>query len=77
METIRSNEEGNSQHFPISILLSRSELLIQNTSLEDNGTYHCEARNKAARAVSNFTLHVTSVVDSPEILKVYRTVHHS
>ena len=53
-----------------SLCFFRSELLIQNTSLEDNGTYHCEARNKAARAVSNFTLHVTSVIDAPEILKV-------
>lgn len=49
---------------------TRSELIIRNASLSDNGTYHCEASNKAARAVSNFTLHVTSVVDAPEILQV-------
>ena len=49
---------------------TRSELLIQNTSAGDNGTYHCQAENKAARSVSNFTLHVTMHVDPPKILKV-------
>ncbi len=39
---------------------TRSELLIVDTSEADNGTYHCRAENKAARAVSNFTLHVVS-----------------
>ena len=50
---------------------SRSELLIQQTNAHDNGTYYCQAENKAARSVSNFTLHVTNSVDSPTILQVY------
>ena len=37
----------------------RSELFIQGTGPADNGTYRCQAENKAARATSNFTLHVT------------------
>ena len=41
----------------------RSELFIQGTGPADNGTYRCQAENKAARATSNFTLHVT---DRPE-----------
>ena len=49
---------------------SRSELLIQQTNSHDNGTYYCQAENKAARSVSNFTLHVTDSVDSPTILQV-------
>ena len=49
---------------------TRSELLIQQTSIQDNGTYFCQAENKAARSVSNFTLHVTDSVDSPTILQV-------
>ena len=49
---------------------SRSELLIQQTSPNDNGTYYCEAVNKAASSVSNFTLHVTDSVDAPTILQV-------
>lgn len=49
---------------------SRSELLISQTSPHDNGTYYCQAENKAARSVSNFTLHVTDSVDSPTILQV-------
>ena len=49
---------------------SRSELLIQQTNAHDNGTYYCQAENKAARSVSNFTLHVTNSVDSPTILQV-------
>ena len=49
---------------------TRSELLIQQTNIKDNGTYFCQAENKAARSVSNFTLHVTDSVDSPTILQV-------
>ena len=41
-------------------LETRSELLVRNASLLDNGTFHCQAENKAARIISNFTLHVTS-----------------
>ena len=41
----------------------RSELFIQGTGPADNGTYRCQAENKAARAVSNFTLHVTDRTD--------------
>ena len=37
----------------------RSELFIQGTGPADNRTYRCQAENKAARATSNFTLHVT------------------
>lgn len=48
---------------------SRSELLIQHTSPNDNGTYYCQAQNKAARTVSNFTVHVTDSVDAPTILQ--------
>ena len=40
------------------------------SSIQDNGTYFCQAENKAARTVSNFTLHVTDSVDSPTILQV-------
>ena len=49
---------------------TRSELLIQKTSVNDNGTYFCQAQNKAATTISNFTLHVTNSVDSPTILQV-------
>ena len=41
----------------------RSELFIQGTGPADNGTYRCQAENKAARATSNFTLHVTDRAD--------------
>ena len=50
---------------------TRSELFIQKTGLADNGTYHCQAENKAARVVSNFTLHVTDAgASAPTILEV-------
>jgi len=40
-------------------------------SAEDNGTYHCEASNKAGAAVSNFTLVVSSLHDdAPKIMQV-------
>ena len=40
---------------------TRSELLIRNaSSLSDNGTFHCQAQNKAAKTISNFTLHVSN-----------------
>ena len=44
--------------------------MIQQTNIHDNGTYFCQAENKAARSVSNFTLHVTDGVDTPTILQV-------
>lgn len=46
----------------------RSELLIRDTKIQDNGTYHCQADNKADRAVSNITLHVLTGRDEPKIL---------
>lgn len=49
---------------------TRSELLIQHTNVHDNGTYYCQAENKAARSISNFTLHVTDSVDTPTILQL-------
>ena len=55
---------------------SRSELLIQQTSPNDNGTYYCQAVNKAASSVSNFTLHVTDSVDAPTILQVRNSGQH-
>ena len=56
----------------------RSELFIQGTGPADNGTYRCQAENKAARAVSNFTLHVTDRTDggnlgSGTIMQVLQT----
>ena len=56
------------RHDMISDGETRSELLIRDTSDDDNGTYHCQAENKAARGVSNFTLHVLSNVEEPKIL---------
>jgi hypothetical protein len=53
--------------------LNRSELVIEHTGAGDNGTYYCQAENKAARSVSNFTLHVTDRdfnPDGPTILQV-------
>ncbi len=55
---------------------TRSELLIQHTSSDDNGTYYCQAENKAARSVSNFTLHVTDGTDAPTILQVLSQLYH-
>eukprot|EP00095_Tigriopus_kingsejongensis_P009338 maker-scaffold247_size239117-snap-gene-1.26 protein:Tk09338 transcript:maker-scaffold247_size239117-snap-gene-1.26-mRNA-1 annotation:"PREDICTED: uncharacterized protein LOC103514474" len=54
----------------ISETETRSELLLHNTSLQDNGTYHCQAENKAARSVSNFTLHIADHVVTPKILQL-------
>ena len=59
-----------SRHDEIADGETRSELLIQDAASNDNGTYHCQAENKAGRSVSNFTLHVISHVDSPKILQV-------
>ena len=55
---------------------TRSELFIQKTGLADNGTYHCQAENKAARVVSNFTLHVTEGASAPTILEVMTALFH-
>lgn len=50
---------------------TRSELLIRNTTIHDNGTFHCQAMNKAATVRSNFTLHVTGGhTREPKILQV-------
>jgi len=52
---------------------NRSELVIEHTGVGDNGTYYCQAENKAARSISNFTLHVTDREfnpDAPTILQV-------
>ena len=56
-----------------SFFIYRSELVIEHTGVGDNGTYYCQAENKAARSISNFTLHVTDRdlnPDAPTILQV-------
>ena len=49
----------NEFDFPGLVGNIRSELFIRGTGPADNGTYRCQAENKAATATSNFTLHVT------------------
>ena len=47
--------------------------MIEHTGVGDNGTYYCQAENKAARSISNFTLHITdreASSDAPTILQV-------
>lgn len=65
------------RHDIISDSETRSELLIHNTSVYDNGTYRCEAKNKAALSVSNFTLHVTDHIDTPKILQVRQATNET
>ena len=48
----------------------RSELIISNTSLADNGTYTCLAENKAGRVMANYSLHVSSLSASPRIMEL-------
>ena len=57
---LTSGRDGaNEFDFPGLVGNIRSELFIQGTGPADNGTYRCQAENKAATATSNFTLHVT------------------
>ena len=57
---LTSDRDGKNEFdFPGLVGNIRSELFIQGTGPADNGTYRCQAENKAATATSNFTLHVT------------------
>ena len=57
---LTSGRDGKNEFdFPGLVGNIRSELFIQGTGPADNGTYRCQAENKAATATSNFTLHVT------------------
>ena len=72
----RGNSWREAKYFIIFLCAYRSELVIEHTGAGDNGTYYCQAENKAARSISNFTLHVTDrevASDGPTILQV-RTV---
>ena len=69
----RGNSWREAKYFIIFFCAYRSELVIEHTGAGDNGTYYCQAENKAARSISNFTLHVTDrevASDGPTILQV-------
>merc|ERR1719336_3054478 len=37
---------------------TRSELVITNTSISENGSFLCSAENKAGKSMANYTVHV-------------------
>ena len=43
----------------------KSELFLTSTSVDDNGTFACIAKNSAGFARANFTLHVVVPLDPP------------
>ena len=50
--------------------LFRSQLLILNTSLAENGSYVCTAENRAGTSRANYTLVVESVAEGATVMEM-------
>merc|ERR1711874_327169 len=49
---------------------ARSELHIQNTSITENGTYYCSARNKAGKVSSRYVLNIALEINPNIVMEV-------
>ena len=68
-----ATSSNSGRNDPMESFHKRSELFLSATSVDDNGTFACVAKNNAGTARAEFTLHVVIPVPPkpPQVRKSY------